>query len=52
MTKKEIEKKQDGIKNMFFDQSVDVVELDATLSKDEVTTLILDKISHKLTESK
>ena len=52
MTKKEIEKKQDGIKNMFFDQSVDVVELDATLSKDEVTTLILDKISHKLIESK
>ena len=52
MTKKEIEKKQDGIKNMFFDQSVDVVELDASLSKDEVTALILDKISHKLTESK
>ena len=52
MTKKEIEKKQDGIKNIFFDQSVYVIQLDATLSKEEVTTLILDEISQKLIESK
>lgn len=48
MTIAEIKKKQDGIKAIHFDKSVQVFELDASLDRDILTNTILDIISKKM----
>ena len=48
MSKEEIQKKQDGIKKISFDKSVEIYDLDATLDKNTLTEMILHLISQKM----
>tara|TARA_Y100000389_G_scaffold62197_1_gene58264 strand:- start:8183 stop:9670 length:1488 start_codon:yes stop_codon:yes gene_type:complete len=49
MTYQEIEKKQNGIKSLSFDKHVEVIEMDASLDMEEITSLILENASQRLT---
>ena len=48
MSTAEIKKKQDGIKAIHFDKSVQVYELDASLDRNTLTQMILDIIFQKM----
>ena len=48
MSKEEIQKKQDGIKALHFDPSVQVHKLDASLDRNTLTQMILEIISKKM----
>lgn len=48
MTIEEIEKKQNGVKNIEFDNSVEMIELDASSNVDDITRSILDTVGEMI----